>query len=161
MQNSPHNSRATERRGRSCFYAFCSGRHRVRSACRVSTPAFWASWADTLPVIVGRHPRVVRHLVGELEHKPQTHFLQAAEMARRQLNGVMGFEPPSWEQQLRGHDHHSGNPTTSSQALCDLVGNTKPVPGRRNGTGRTCSPGCLNRCRHWCAPKQVLEQEWH
>ena len=32
---------------------------------------------------------------------------------------------PVGKQQLRGHDHHSGNPTTSSQALCDLVG-TKP-----------------------------------
>ena len=28
----------------------------LRSACRGSTPAFWASWADTLPVIAGRHP---------------------------------------------------------------------------------------------------------
>ena len=34
--------------------------------------------------------------------------------------------------------------------MCDLVGNTKPVPGWRNDTGRTCSSGCLNRCRHWC-----------
>ena len=50
--------------------------------------------------------------------------------------------------------------TGTQQALCDLVGNTKPVPGR-NDTGRTCSPGCLSRCRHWCAPKQVLEQERH
>ena len=30
---------------------------------------------------------------------------------------------PVGKQQLRGHDHHSGNLTTSSQALCDLVGN--------------------------------------
>ena len=42
---------------------------------------------------------------------------------------------PVGKQQLRGHDHHSGNLTTSSQALCDLVGNTKPVPEWRNDSG--------------------------
>ena len=70
VQNSPHISRARGRRGRNC-YAFCFGRQ-LRSACRGSTPAFWASWADTLPVIVGRHPRVARQLVAELEHEPHT-----------------------------------------------------------------------------------------
>ena len=36
---------------------------------------------------------------------------------------------PVERQQLRGHDQHSGKPNTSSQALCDLVGNTKYLPG--------------------------------
>ena len=53
-------------------------------------------------MIVGRHPRVARQLVAELEHEPQTRFLQAAEMARRQLTGVMGFDPPSWEAAVAG-----------------------------------------------------------
>ena len=128
---------------------------------RGSTPAFWASWADTLPVIVGRHPGVARQLVAELEHEPQTRFLQAGEMGVVSSLVSWDLTLPVGKQQLRGHDHHSGNPTTSSQALCDLVGNTKPVPGWRNDTGRTCSPGCLNRCRRWYAPKQVLEQERH
>ena len=72
------------------------------SACHGSTPAFWASWADTLPVIVGRHPRVARQFVAELEHEPQTRFFQASEMARRQPTGVMGFDPPSGEAAATG-----------------------------------------------------------
>ena len=68
--NSPHISRARGRRGQNCFHAFCFGKHWVAICLSWDTPAFWASWGDTLPVIVGRRPRVARQLVAELEHLP-------------------------------------------------------------------------------------------
>ena len=69
----------------------------LRSASRVSEPACWASWADSLSVIRSRHPEVAHHLVEELDGFPTTPFLRAAADAKRNLIGLMGFEPPSWE----------------------------------------------------------------
>ena len=69
----------------------------LRSASRVSEPACWASWADSLSVIRSRHPEVAHQLVEELDGFPTTPFLRAAADAKRNLTGSMGFEPPSWE----------------------------------------------------------------
>ena len=48
----------------------------LRSASRVSTPAYWASWADCLSMIHKRHPIVCAALVHELEGQPETPFLK-------------------------------------------------------------------------------------
>ena len=74
----------------------------LRSASRVSQPAYWASWADSLVVIGQRHPTVASKLVGELEGMPSTPFLNAAVEARRHLTRTMGFEPPSWHEVAAG-----------------------------------------------------------
>ena len=54
------------------------GRVGLRSAVRVSEPAYWASWMDTLPVIRQRHPEIAERLVAEFEMGPHTPFLRAA-----------------------------------------------------------------------------------
>ena len=69
----------------------------LRSAARTSVSAFWASWADTLPMIHARHREIANHFVGELEGVPEGPSLGAAARAMRSLAGTMGFEPPSWE----------------------------------------------------------------
>ena len=69
----------------------------LRSAVRVSEPAYWASWMDTMPVIRKRHPEIAERLVAEFERGPHTPFLRAAVDAQRSLTGTLGFEPPSWQ----------------------------------------------------------------
>ena len=69
----------------------------LRSACRMRVPAYWASWADCFGMIHQRHPDVADQLVRELDGNPQTPCLQAAASAVRELTGVMGFVPPSWD----------------------------------------------------------------
>ena len=68
----------------------------LRSASRLRESAFWASWADCLEMFRQRHPEVAAQLVDQLEGFPDTPVLEAAATAARSLNGVMGFEPPSW-----------------------------------------------------------------
>ena len=48
-------------------FAFGFGGVGLRSASRVSEPAYWASWADSLFVIRRRHLEVARQLVQEFE----------------------------------------------------------------------------------------------
>ena len=60
-------------------------------------PAYWASWADCLGMIHQRHRDVADQLVRELDGDPQTPCLQAAASVVRELTGVMGFVPPSWD----------------------------------------------------------------
>ena len=42
----------------------------LRSAVRVSEPAYWASWMDTVPVIRKRHLEIAERLVAEFERGP-------------------------------------------------------------------------------------------
>ena len=74
----------------------------LRSAARTSKPACWASWGDSLAMIRRRHPIVADQLVHQLEGHPETPFLRAAADTRRELIGVMGFEPPSWQATSHG-----------------------------------------------------------
>ena len=66
----------------------------LRSACRVSVAACWASWADCLPMMYARHPHVAERFIVQLEGS-QTPSLGAAAASARALSGSMGFEPPS------------------------------------------------------------------
>ena len=68
----------------------------LRSADRLRVPAFWASWADCLPMIQNRHPDVAGQLIAQLEGRPDTPIMRAASDATLQLNGVRDFVPPSW-----------------------------------------------------------------
>ena len=58
----------------------------LRDAVRVVVPAYWASWA----------PNVANLLVHELEGAREG-ALGAAAAARRAVTGVLGFDPPTWE----------------------------------------------------------------
>ena len=68
----------------------------LRSASRVSQPAYWASGADSLVVIGQKHPTVASKLVGDLEGMPSTPFLNAAVEARWDLSRQVaaGARPP-------------------------------------------------------------------
>ena len=68
----------------------------LRSAERVRSSAYWASWADCIPTIDARHPAVAESFVRELEGHPHTPCLRAAQEAAWALEGVMGWSPPSW-----------------------------------------------------------------
>ena len=68
----------------------------LRSAVRTSVPAYWASWADCMPMIRERHPQVAEQFAASLEGHPDTPHLREAAAAVRSLHGVMRFEPPSW-----------------------------------------------------------------
>ena len=59
----------------------------LRSASRVSTPAYWVSWADCLSMIHKRHPTASAALVRALEGQPETPFLKAASQCQRELTG--------------------------------------------------------------------------
>ena len=46
----------------------------LRDAVRVAVPAYWASWADCMPMIFNRHPLVANLFVHELEGAPEGAF---------------------------------------------------------------------------------------
>ena len=69
----------------------------LRSAHRTSPPAYWASWADSLPMIRERHPEVARTIIDRAGRPNPPPSLESAVRVARDLEGVDGFEVPSWE----------------------------------------------------------------
>ena len=59
----------------------------LRSAVRTRLSAYWASWADTLPMVQNRHPRIADEMVYQLEGVTQSPCLAAASRL---------FEVPQW-----------------------------------------------------------------
>ena len=57
----------------------------LRSAARTSLSAFWASWADAIPMMGARHPEVASQLVRHLEGNSDPPSLAATELAVRAL----------------------------------------------------------------------------
>ena len=110
----------------------------LRSAERTSVPAYWASWADCMPMIRERHPQVAERLAASLEGYPDTPYLSEAAAAARSLRGVLGFEPPSMAS--RGNRRQTrGTRTRSLRARC---------PGRLSGqVGNTRRRHVLRRFR--------------
>ena len=74
----------------------------LRSAVRLSRSAFWASWADCLPMVFSRHYEVAVRFLVSLEGAPDTQSLGAAAAAMWSLRGTMGFKPPSWRALAEG-----------------------------------------------------------
>ena len=66
----------------------------LRSEVRTSLSAFWASWADCLPMVQKRHPKSRSPHRGNAE-QPAKAFGGAAATAE-QLDALPGFTPPSW-----------------------------------------------------------------
>ena len=73
----------------------------LRDVVRVAVPAYWARWADCMPMIFNRHPNVANLFVHELEGAREGAVGAAAE-ARRAVTGVLGFDPPTWEDLAHG-----------------------------------------------------------
>ena len=67
----------------------------LRSAARTAPAAYWAAWADALPVLSARLPAQCAVLVTALEQDGGgSQSLQAAARAA-QLLEAEGFQPPS------------------------------------------------------------------
>ena len=73
----------------------------LRSASRTHPSAYWASWADSLHMVQKRHPGVAGHLLTHLEGVPVGQSLTSATTAGS-LDGVHGFEVPSWRSLAAG-----------------------------------------------------------
>ena len=75
----------------------------LRNADRTRAAAFWASWADALPVLQARTPDAARHVLERLEQggaAPGTglgELVAAAEVLNRE-----GFRPPRWLELAEG-----------------------------------------------------------
>ena len=74
----------------------------LAQAVRTAPAAYWAAWADALPVLAARSPAfaawTVRALSGE--HTPAC--LRATEESRSLLVAEGWSEPPAWDELARG-----------------------------------------------------------
>ena len=72
----------------------------LMSAALLASPAYWASWADALPVLHRQAPQVATVILQHFE-QPATApaHIQAAQAARQSIQ-EQGWEPPSWRQLL-------------------------------------------------------------
>ena len=69
----------------------------LRSAVRTAPGAYWAAWADALPMIQARHPALATRLVAELANSDGSNAdcIQQASDAGRLLDH-RGFDRPAW-----------------------------------------------------------------
>jgi hypothetical protein len=76
----------------------------LRSAERLAPAAYWASWADALPLLHRRLPHAAARLLQQLQAgaSSTTECLQQA-AASAQALAAAGFEPPPW-QELTGSE---------------------------------------------------------
>ena len=74
----------------------------LRSATTSRQAAYWASWADSIPVVQQRHPAVAAGLIDQLTGgaAPTTSSREAAQ-ALGELTAE-GFHAPSWHELLQG-----------------------------------------------------------
>ena len=74
----------------------------LTSATITAAPAYWASWADTLPILYRQAPQQATTLLQQLEAEtPATPSIHALTQAMDQLQRH-GFEPPSWADLVQG-----------------------------------------------------------
>ena len=70
----------------------------LRSASRTREAAYWASWADTLPMMHQRCPQLARRFCAELEGaQSRAQSLQEAATARTNLVNAGFHDCPTWE----------------------------------------------------------------
>ena len=67
----------------------------LMSATILAAPAYWSSWADTLPVLQAHLPELTHQILEQLTHSQASPALQAATDAARTL-AATGWEPPTW-----------------------------------------------------------------
>ena len=74
----------------------------LRSAVRNSLAAYWASWADALPVLQRRCPRQTALLAADLAGQTTADCLVAAQTAAAALQGAGMASLPTWQQLRAG-----------------------------------------------------------
>ena len=74
----------------------------LRSATRCAESAFWASWADALPMIRERTPQVVEMVVHAMNGEQPTVCLGELQEASRRLDREGFWWRPSWPELIHG-----------------------------------------------------------
>ena len=74
------------------------GGHGLRSALRLSSGAFWASWADALQMVADRLSTVADQILRSLETDAPTGCLGELQEAARTLDSHSFVDRPTWEQ---------------------------------------------------------------
>ena len=68
----------------------------TKAATILAAPAYWSSWADTLPVLQAHLPELTHQILEQLNtHSQAPPALQAAADAARTI-AATGWEPPTW-----------------------------------------------------------------
>ena len=75
----------------------------LRSAERTAPAAYWAAWADALPMLQERQPQLAAQFCSELQQEsPAADCLREAAAAGQLLEGEGWSQRPSWAQLLAG-----------------------------------------------------------
>ena len=74
----------------------------LRSAIRARVSAYWASWADTLPMMQSRHPQIADIMVYHLEGVTESPCLGAASSAAAELDELDDMDVPQWSELAAG-----------------------------------------------------------
>ena len=120
-----------------CHFASRLGRIGALEHCPHQTSR-WASWADCLPMIGERQPELAEDLLLMMEGGANTPALSAAREEALTLTGVMGFTPPSCQEE---RSLQIGNQKILNQARREGVGNTKLLLEWSSRSEKfTCSP---------------------
>ena len=74
----------------------------LRSATRTRVSAYWASWADTLPMVQSRHPQIADIMVYQLEGVTESPCMGAASSAAAELDELDDLVVPRWSELAAG-----------------------------------------------------------
>ena len=116
---------------------FSIGGMGLHSAHRSSPSAYWASWADSLPMIRERHPEVARTIIDRAGRPNPPPSLASAVRAARDLERVQGSKSQVGKRCHWERDQHHENPMSLSPAEKGTVGNTRLHQELRSGIGRS------------------------
>ena len=133
----------------------------LRSAARISVGAYWASWADCLPMVFARHPGVAHCFVEQLDGHPSTPFLSAAAASVRTLRGTMGFDPPTWQSLCEGARPEVLEPDDFEPGL-ERGGWQHEASSRveRQFREEVLFEQMTPQARAWCGLRVGLEEAW-
>ena len=94
----------------------------LRSATRTANAAFWASWADTLPMIHARHPLVADQMATELRNGPDSRANGPNEIyvLISSLRAEGYHNLPSWEDIIEGR-RPSAPANITARDRCDWM----------------------------------------
>ena len=115
----------------------------LRGAIRTRVSAYWASWADTLPMVQSRHPQIADIMVYHFEGVTESPCLGAASSAAAELDELDDLDVPRWSELAAGlRPPCLENQSTMSPGLPGTADSTKQQSVWNGGTATThCSPG--------------------
>ena len=106
----------------------------LMSATHLAAPAFWASWADAIPVLHRQTPAVADAILQLFTDPAQAPaHIQAAQAARQTIQ-EQGWEPPTWPQLREAQPPHS-----PAEFFCGA--DATRLAKASNSPFQLCSPG--------------------